>query len=320
MYNQLKDSYMWNMLNKDGQAAQKAMEAKNVGTLLTPSMMPTTISKMRNRLKSPIMKNVFDYINAGKIQMIYTDPSFRVPVYMPFMTILDTAAKEAVGLVYMANCKCFKEETEYTADEYRLKSSLESCYFALKFIEKKDSPKLISTNILRPATSIYAFMVAESINRKHSIRFDPETYNQVLYILSYFFINTVMGVERDSGVMDSYCLLQTTNPNLQQIHRVSEQFTGEDYKSIDKMIQKMASIPELQKRVGSLTVSNFTETFINVYDASVLLSLENFSFFVYNVLSTINQTYVNNYHVMKQVMGENGKKLYAALVTGIGDI
>ena len=80
MYNQLKDSYMWNMLNKDGQAAQKAMEAKNVGTLLTPSMMPTTISKMRNRLKSPIMKNVFDYINAGKIQMIYTDPSFRVPV------------------------------------------------------------------------------------------------------------------------------------------------------------------------------------------------------------------------------------------------
>lgn len=320
MYSQLKDSYMWNMLNKDGSVAKKALEAKQTGTLIAPSMMPTTISKMRNRLKSPIMKNLFEYINAGKIQMIYTEPNLRIPVFMPFMTVMDTSAKEAVGLVYLANCKALKEETEYTCDEYRLKSSLESCYFALKFIEKKDSPKLISTNIIRPATSIYAFMVAESINRKHSIRFDPDTYNQVLYVLSYFFISKVMGVERDKDVMDSYCLLQTTNPNLQQIHRVSEQFTGEDYASIDKLIQKMASIPELQKRVGSLTVSNFTETFINVYDASVLLGLENFPFFVYNVLSTINQTYVNNYHVMKQIMGDNGNKLYAALVTGVGDI
>lgn len=320
MYNSLSSSYMWNMLNRDGAATKKALEAKKVGELVSLSNMPIPVNKYRNRLKSPICSKVFEWVELGKIQMIYTDPSFRVPAFMPFMVVMDGVAKEAVGLVYLANCKATKSENEYDCDEYRLKSALESCYFALKFFDKRDSPKLTQTSIIHPAVSIYAFMVAESINRKHSIRVDPDTYNQVLYLLSYFFVRTVMGIDRDKEIMENYCLRQTTTPNLQQIHRVTEQFEDSDYASIDKLLTKMVSLPELKKRLGNLTVSNFTETFINTYDAVALLALENMSYLVFNVLSVLNATYINNYHVIKQIMGENGKKLYSALVVGLGDL
>ncbi len=320
MYNSLGNSYMWNMLNRDGAAAQKALEAKKVGELVSPAQMPIPVSKYRNRLKSPIASKVFEWVETGKIQMIYTDPSFRVPTFMPFMTVMDASAKEAVGLIYLASCNATKAENEYDCDEYRLKSALEACYFSLKFFDKRDSPKLTQTSIIHPAVSIYAFMVAESINRKHSIRVDPDTYNQILYLLSFFFVKTVMGIDRDKDVMESYCLRQTTNPNLQQIHRVTEQFEDSDFVSIDKLLTKMISVPELKKKLGNLTVSNFTEAFINTYDAVALLALENMSYLVFNVLSVLNATYANNYHVLKQIMGENGKKLYSALVVGLGDV
>ena len=188
---------------------------------------------------------------------------------------------------------------------------------ALKFVELNKSPKLTAVNIVRPASKIYAFMVAECINRKHSIKLDPDTFNQVLFILSRFFIKTVMGATFDDEQLETYCLYNCTNPNLQAIRRVTDQFTDKDYENIATVLTKMASIPQLKNRLGKLTVSNFLESYINIYDAAMLLALENFSYFVYNVISVLNSTYVNNYHVLKQIVGKDGVSLYSALITGV---
>ena len=59
------------------------------------------------------------------------------------------------------------------------------------------------------------------------------------------------------------------------------------------------------------------ESYINIYDASMLLALENFSYFNYNIISVLNSTYVNNYHILKQIVGKDGQSLYAALITGV---
>lgn len=317
MYSPLSNSYEWQILNKNGQATDKVAEALKTGTAVSFEMMPNTFSRLRNRLKSPIMGKIIDAVKSGTIQMVYTPQELRIPLYLPFILINNQNTKLPVGLVFLSNCGCTLDGEEYSCDEYKLKTSLESCFMALKFVELNKSPKLTAVNIVRPATKIYAFMVAECINRKHSIKLDPETFNQVLFILSRFFIKTVMGAQFGDDQLDTYCLYNCTNPNLISIRRVTDQFTDADYANIATVLTKMASIPQLKNRLGKLTVSNFLESYINIYDAAMLLALENFSYFVYNIISVLNSTYVNNYHVLKQIVGKDGVTLYSALITGI---
>lgn len=317
MYSPLSNSYEWQILNKNGQATDKVAEALKTGTAVSFEMMPNTFIRLRNRLKSPIMGKIIDAVKSGTIQMVYTPQELRIPLYLPFILINNQNTKLPVGLVFLSNCGCTLDGEEYSCDEYKLKTSLESCFMALKFVELNKSPKLTAVNIVRPATKIYAFMVAECINRKHSIKLDPETFNQVLFILSRFFIKTVMGAQFGDDQLDTYCLYNCTNPNLISIRRVTDQFTDADYANIATVLTKMASIPQLKNRLGKLTVSNFLESYINIYDAAMLLALENFSYFVYNIISVLNSTYVNNYHVLKQIVGKDGVTLYSALITGI---
>lgn len=317
MYSPLSNSYEWQILNKNGQATDKVGEAIKTGIPVTPEMMPNTYSRLKNRLKSSLMGKITEALKTGQMQMVYTPQELRIPLYLPFILVNNPQSKMPVGLVFLSNCGAMKEEDEYTCDEYKLKTSLESCFMALKFIEMNNSPKLTAVNIIRPAVKIYAFMVAECINRKHSIKLDPDTFNQVLFILGKFFLKTVMGCPQSEEQIDTYAMYNCTSPNLLAIRRVTDQFTGEDYKNIATVLQKMASIPQLKNRLGNLTVSNFLESYINVYDAAMLLALENFSYFVYNVLSVNNSTYVNNYHILKQIVGKDGIALYSALLTGV---
>ena len=317
MYSPLSNSYEWSILNKDGKVTNRVAEALKTGTLVHPENMPNSFNRLKNRIKSPIMGKITDALNNGDMQMVFTPHDLPIPLYLPFILVADPNTKTMTGLVFLSNCGCVEDGIEYTCDEYKLKTSLESCYMAMKFVEMKDSPKLTAVNIVRPASKIYAFAVAECINRKHSIKLDPDTFNQVLFVLGRYFIKTVMGCPQSDDQVDTYAMYNCTNPNLISLRRVTDQFTGEDYKDISTVLTKLASIPELKNRLGNLTVSNFMESFINVYDAPMLLALENFSYFVYNILSVNNSTYVNNYHILKQIVGKDGNALYSALIVNV---
>ena len=318
MYMPLSNSYEWSILNKGGQATDKVAAAIKSGTQVMPSDMQIVFSKLRNRLKSPLMTKISEAIANGSIQMVYTPETLRIPLYLPFILVGDPGTKKTTGLVFLSICGATHEDDgSYNCDEYKLKASLESCFMALKFVELQNSPKLVAPNIVRPASKIYSFIIAECINRKHSIKLDPDTFNQVLFIASKFFLKSVMGCTQGEEQIDTYAMYNCTNPNLVAIRRVTDQFEDKDYTNIATVLQKLAQIPELKNRLGNLTVSNFMESYINIYDASMLLALENFSYFNYNIISVLNSTYVNNYHILKQIVGKYGQSLYAALITGV---
>ena len=91
-------------------------------------------------------------------------------------------------------------------------------------------------------------------------------------------------------------------------------FSPEDFENISTFITKLSSIPELKGRIGKLTVSGFVESYVNMYNAPMTLSLESFQYLVFNVISVLQTTYVNNYHMLKNIIGDDGSKLYAQLV------
>lgn len=318
MYASLASSYQWNVMN-----ANNAIMSRITGLIskegVTPiGMITSDINIIRNRLRSPIIQEIIDALNQGDMALLYSD-TIRIPLYLPFV-ILQAKPGVYCGFIVLNHCDAQKGETEYTTNTRKLKVALESCYITLRLMQNDmaHNPKLTSTHLIRPAARIYEHMMLECMNRKYNVKLDPRLRNQLLFMLGRYFIQTVLGYNPSSDVMENYCLYECLNPDIGSIRMVNDQFVPEDFKDISTFLSKLVTIPELKGRIGEMTVSSFVEMFVNLYNAPMALAMEVFYYFLFNVLSVINATYVNNYHMLKQIVGADGSKLYSYLVTTIG--
>lgn len=314
MYASLSKSYQWNMMNHNNAITNRISDIMKNGTQVTPDQISTALKTIQNRLRSPLMTQLTEALKTGRIVMVYAD-QIRVPLYLPFL-IIQPSKSSYVGVVFLDHCECTPGETEYNVDARKLKVSLESCYMALRMVEMDSmhNTKLIQPAIIRPATKIYTYAVTECLNRRFSIKLDQSVYNQIIFMVSRFFIGTTLGYNPDSTTMENFCLYNCVNPDIRSIRLVSDQFVPEDFENIATFITKLTSIPELKGRIGKLTVSGFVESYVNLYNAPMTLSLESFQYLVFNIISVLQTTYVNNYHMLKNIIGDDGNKLYAQLV------
>lgn len=313
MYASLGNSYQWNIMNENGAVTNRIAEVLKKEKPVTPEQLATAFSTIRNRVRSPIFNQLMDSVKKGDIVMVFAE-TVKIPLYLPFIIL--QANGGYTGVVFLDHCECTPGETEYNVDPRKLKVSLESCYFALRMMEMDSahSTKLTSPDVIRPASKIYTHSVIECINRKYSIKLDQTVYNQVSFMISRFFIGTVLGYNPDSSIMENFCLYDLKNPEIGTIRVVNDKFTPDDMKNISTFITKLADIPELKGRIGKLNVSSFVQMYVSLYNAPMTLAMEVFPYLVYNILSVLQTTYVNNYHMLKNIIGDDGNKLYGHLV------
>lgn len=319
MYASLSSSYQWGLMNKDNAVTNRIAEMLKSGDHVTIDKVSTTIMTIRNRIKSPIMTQLLDAINSGKIAMVYSE-QVKIPLYLPFV-VLQNGSAGYTGVVFLNQCECVPGEVEYTVDARKLKVSLESCYFAIRMMELDSvhNPKLTAPSLIRPAAKIYTQIVSECINRKYSIKLDQSVFNQISFMISRYFINTVLGYNPDSATVENFCLYEIRNPDIASIRIVNDQFDPVDFENFGKFLTKLVSIPELQGRIGKLNVNTFVQMYVSLYNAPMTMALEVFPYLVYNILSVLQTTYVNNYHMLKNIVGEDGNKLYGYLVSILGE-
>ena len=315
MYASLANSYEWNQLNANNALNEKISKVINPEHFVSPDRIPTAMLTLKNKLKSPIMTKLMDAISNGTIVLVYC-PNIKIPVYLPFL-ITKPSAHSFVGYVLLNNLdtSCTEQGGEIFLNARKLKVSMESCYIGIVAALIGGGAKSRSTAILRSGSKIYANIVAECINRKHSTKLDPVAHNSILYLASRYYVGTIIGCREsmDKDSMRNYCLYNCKNVEYVEVQKIVELFGESDFDNISTFISKLASIDALKKRLGNLTVSNFIESYINMYDASMLLALENFNYFFYNVMAVNESTYSNNYQVLKNIVGDDGKKLYSDL-------
>lgn len=317
MYAPLSNSYQWSVFNKDGNITKLVQTVIEKGESVDFKRMPIVHSRLRNRDKSPLLPKIEDAVENGDLVMAYIDNnSVRIPLYLPFI-LMQGKGRMPRALVFLNVIGASAGDDGIFVDDRRLKVSLESAYMAMMFVYNQNSRALVAPNLIRPSAKVYSGIVSECINRKHSIKLSPDVYNGIIYILNRYFIGTVMGCKANDDIMESYCLYNIMNPDLVGIRKIADAFQPEDYANIATVIQKMAVVPELKGRVGKLTVSGFIESYINMYDSTMLLALENYSYFIYNILSVRESTYVNNYQALKGIVGKDGNSIYANIVTNI---
>lgn len=317
MFNPLGNSYEWSIFNKNGQMSMLVQRAVTEGRRVSFKDMPVAHSRLRNRDRSPILNKIEDYIENGHIVMIYAaKPNLRIPVFLPF--ILMQGGSIPTGIVFLDLCGAkIGDNDEVILDDRKLKVSLESCYAAIQFVLLQNSKRLENVNFLRNSAMVFSGIVSECINRKHSIKLSTEVYNPIIYVLNRFCIKTIMGSTAKEEAIETYCLYNILHADIVGIRKIADAFEESDYANISTLLQKMASVPELKSRIGKLTVSGFIENYINMYDSSMLLALEVYSYLFYNILSVKECTYINNYPVLKSIIGKNADDIYAYIIVNI---
>lgn len=318
MYAQLGDSYQWKQLNFNDALINKINTVMEEGRIIYPSDIPSTMLKIKNRIKSPITSKVIDSIDSGEIVMIYA-PTIKMPLYLPFI-VSQASQHTYVGYVFLNNIVISSDidGKEMELNERQLKVVLETCYITIQTRRIGDSPKLRSTALMKSGSKIYSGIVTECINRKHNIKLDANLYNCLLYLTSKYYIFTVMGCKNMAeDALDNYCLYNCKQFDILEMSRITKQFTNECFTDIGTFIKSLTEAPDFNKRLGKMTVSNFLESYINMYDTPMLFGLEVFPYFLYNILSVNDATYVNNYQSLKNIVGDDGKKIYADLIVGV---
>ena len=319
MYAQLSTSYQWKQLNHNDAMMNKIQAVLSEGRIVTLNDIPSAVLKLKNRVKSPITTKILEAISEGDIILIHA-PTVKMPLYLPFI-VSQTAPNSFKGYVFLNSLvtSTYVEGKELELNDRQLKVVLEACYISLETRKLGDSPKLRSSAMLKSGSKIYSGIVTECINRKHGIKLDPNVYNSLLYLTSKYYIYTMIGCKNMSQeVLDNYCLYNCTNFDIIAMRRITDQFTDADFEHIGTFISKLASVPELQKRLGSLTVTNFLESYINMYDSTMLFALEVFPYFLYNIIAVNESTYINNYQALKNIVGDDGRKIYADLIVMVG--
>ena len=318
MYSLLSQSYQWNMLNEHNKVNNRIQELIKNGEQVTFDKMPTALSVMRNRIKSPIFPKMLTAIEEDRmILLLNREANTKVPGFLPFV-VMNMGNQDYVAIVFMNLCEArLGADDEILVNERQLKVAMESAYISLCMLDDANKAKMQSANLVRPSSKMYTYMITECINRRHSIKMDQNIFNTVVYIVTKFFVKTTLGVTSSDDIVENYCMGNCNHPDTIAIHSIADQMQEKDYENIATLIKAMAALPALTNRLGKLTVSNFTEAFINMYDIANILSLENFPYFVFNVISVMDTTYVNNYYHLKNIVGDEGRKLYNILITSI---
>lgn len=313
MYATLADSFEWKHLNSGGALDEKIAKLISTGKVVTPNMIPTAMLQIKNKLKSVLMPEMLEAMENEDLYLIY-EPSIKVPVYLPFI-VSAPGPNRRVGYVFLNNLDASDTGDEIMLNARKLKVSMETCFIAMQISLLGNSPKTKTTAIIRTGSKIYSSIISECINRKHSTKLDLVCHNSIIYTASMYYIHTMLGCKNlDEETLKNYCMYNCKSVDYIQLERVIGQFQQDDFKDISTYIKRLATINELHKRLSKLTVSNFLESFINMYDASMLLGLEIFNYLLYNIISVNESTYVNNYQLLKNIVGDNGKKLYADVV------
>lgn len=325
MYAGLAQSYQWNMMNQHNVVTSRIMQILKTGTQVKTSMIASDLNIIRNRLRSPLFNQILEALKYGEtdsangsIVLMFSN-EIKIPIYLPFI-ILQTKPGTYGGVVFLNHCECVQNESEYVTNTKRLKVALESCYVALRFMQPDlvNSPKLTSPTIIRPSTKIYSHIMVECLNRKFNIKLDRTVCNQIMFMMSRYFITTVLGYHPSTDVLENYCMYECLTPDVGSIRLVNDQFTEDDFKDISTFLNKLVTIQELKGRLGKLTVSAFVEMYVNLYNAPMILAMEVFPYLFFNIVSVTQATYVNNYHMLKTIVGDDGMKLYSSIVTMLG--
>lgn len=306
----LESTFIYNHLNRSNGLTHNIAALLTNGKVLSMNELEEPLMIINKNFKFPFKYKVLDAFKAGEIKVIYGE-NIKLPTCLPFVLTKDKSNRIVAAVV--ANIYgVYNDDTKsLKIDPKKLYCMMEAAYLSkMCFLHSNQ----LSTRamVLSGGSNIYSSMFTRVLNKKYAINIDKSKMNKILFLSSKFYLINILGLN-DSDVVFNYAIKNCPNGNLYSLKEVNDMLSHEDYMSIDKFIAALGR-PELGLNLKDLTVRNYLESFINMYEASALLSLESFYYFLYNILSVIDGAYINNQYVLEDIVGNTGVKIYNDLL------
>lgn len=305
----IQDTFIYNQLNSANAITKNIGAAITKGIVIKPEQVEDQLSYIRRSYKHPLKFKVLEMIEQGKILMVYSPSNTKIPTAIPF--ILMEIEDEITPVVFVDTYGTMDPETGMiNIQTEKLYTMLEGAVIA-KYTFLKQESLVNKTNVSSYGSRIFAEMFTKVLSKKYSLGSDMNRFHKVIVLASKYYFMNVLG-RQDSELVMNYCIKNCKNGNPIILQELYESFPNEAFENLDTFITE---ISELKYGLGlrGLTTKVYIEGFINMYDSSALMSLENFNYFMYTIIATMNNAYINNQYSLSTIIGNDGAKLYLDL-------
>ena len=317
----VRQTYLYETFNKDSEFDNIINTFMTKAIVATPSMLDSEYNTIKNYFKYALKISVMDAIDDGiLVPMLYPKgitANNKVPTNMPFILSSGNGGIIKAIAVIDNYAKLDAEGKRIVIEPNKLYTLLE-CAFIARGVQMNFNNIRHNTIMYTEGTSIYAHMFTRVLNRQYALNVDKEAYNKVIFLASKFFLLNLLGL-KDGDLVFNYALKTAGNLSPIMAKRLNDAIPEAAYANIATFIKAIASNAYLIiNGIEKLTVREYVNNFIKMYNNAALFSLEHISYFLFNVISCINHAYFNNQYAFEEAIGtKSGDKLYAHIANRV---
>ena len=306
----LEKTFIYTYLNKSNGLTNNIGALLSNGTVVSEKNVEEAMITIMKNFKFPLKYKVVEDFKSGNIILMHNATS-KLPTCLPFVLTKNSDGRVVAVVCVDLYGAVNKETGDISIDPKKLYCMMEAAYLA-KVCFFHDKQLATRNVIISHGSYIYSGMFTRVLNKKYALNIDKSKLHKVTMLSSKFYLINILGLD-DNEMTFNYAIKNCPNGNILSLKEANGILKAEDYSTIETFIHALKS-PELGLNFKDLTVRNYLEAFINMYDSSALLGLESFPYFLYNVLSVTNGAYINNQYILEDIVGTSGAKIYADLL------
>lgn len=308
------DSYLIKRMNENAAITTRILQAIKSSTTLTEKDIEEQLIQIRRTRISPIAEHVIAAFEEGSIVLLYSK-TVKVIQSIPFI-VADAGGKNKAYVftssygTYAVPKRSAASDAVFNIGMKDLYALMEGAYMALQYYK---NPQVFSRNLglMKICSSVYTTMFLRILNKEFALSMNPLEYDQVNYCVSRFFLEHLWEIN-SSEMAHSYAFGNIVNANRMDYMQLRDEWEAAEISDLETLIDFLR---ERFPRLRTLTIRFFTEYYMNMYRATVVLGLDVLPYFLFAVSSCMLGSFIANqpviYEILKNTKGIN--YLYAEL-------
>lgn len=307
----VQDTFIFKHLNRGDRMNKDIMEILTKGERVTEKNLEEALMVIKRNYKYPLKNDVLQALQTGQITLMFAPKGIKLPTCMPwFLT------KNSMGNIVAVVCvDVYGSRNPDTGDvsiePKKLYALMEGALLGIIAVENYQALR-VRADIIQNGSSIFSNMLLRVLNKKYSLNIDRNRENRILFLTSKFFMLNVLGME-DSEKVYNYCIRNCKNPNELILGDLDDNFPESAFKDFASFVTELSTNSQTSSMMPGLTVRGLLEQIILMFDSTVLLGLESFPYFMYNVNLVVAGSYMNNQYILENIIDNMGAKLYLAM-------
>jgi hypothetical protein len=299
----LSDTYVFALLTKTIPVMEIIQNQITPDVIVEKTLLRDALNTISRKfvysVKNKVLQNVLD----DKIVFVYDDKNgLNLPNYFPFWG--NTKDGKVVIYINISRYATRTIDGHINIQPRTLFSLILGATIALINIE---SPTKFSynTNILKLSAKIYSKMLFKTLDKVYGVGQDAMRADYILFLCGKFFIKNIVGLTDEEKINNiAYsCIKNTSTLNGMVMNEASHNI---DYENLDKFIMSMSVVPGLKSIQTRVVLQNYIKSF----SEPILLAIENFNYFLYNLFAAQIGAFVNNEAYIQNIAGRDLETLF----------